>query len=60
MSVPEPAPNQGVQLTASRFRQQLTPGVGGAADKAAYLMGCKSPYRQLPDADGEHIRGAGR
>jgi hypothetical protein len=25
--------------TQPRFRQQLTPGVRGAADKAAYLMG---------------------
>ena len=24
----------------------------GVADKAAYLMGWKSPYRQLPDSDG--------
>src|SRR3989442_711914 len=29
-----------------------SPGVRGAADKAAHLMGCKSPYRQLPDSDG--------
>jgi hypothetical protein len=40
--------------------RRLTPGVGGAADKAAHLMGWKSPYRQLPDSDGEHIRGMGR
>jgi hypothetical protein len=34
--------------------------VGGAAGKAAHLVGCESPRRQLPDSDGEHIRGAGR
>jgi hypothetical protein len=34
------------------FRQQLRRSVRGAADKAAHLMGCKSPYRQLPDSDG--------
>src|SRR5215510_1501690 len=34
------------------FWRRLTPGVRGAADKAAHLMGCKSPYRQLPDSDG--------
>jgi hypothetical protein len=44
----------------SRFRQQVSASVRGAADKAAHLMGCKSPYRQWPDADGEHIRGTGR
>jgi hypothetical protein len=44
----------------SGSRQQLRPGVRGAADKAAPLMGCKSPYRPWPDADGEHIRGMGR
>ena len=38
----------------------MSASVRGAADKAAYLMGCKSPYRQLPDSDGEHIRGVGR
>ena len=32
----------------ARFRQQVSVSVQGAADKAAYLMGCKSPYRQLP------------
>ena len=35
-----------------RFQARLRPGVRGAADKAAHLMGCKSPYRQLPDSDG--------
>jgi hypothetical protein len=35
-------------------------GLGGAAGKAANLVGCKSPRRQLPDSDGEHIRSAGR
>ena len=34
--------------------------VGGAAGKAAHLVGCASPRRPWPDADGEHIRGAGR
>ena len=38
----------------------MSANVRGAADKAAYLMGCKSPYRQWPDSDGEHIRGVGR
>ena len=33
---------------------------GGAAGKAANLVGCESPRRQLPDADGEHIRGTAR
>jgi hypothetical protein len=47
-------------LRRSGFRQQLKPSVRGAADKVAHLMGCKSPYRPLPDADGEHIRGMGR
>ena len=36
----------------SRFPPRLTLSVRGAADKAAHLMGCKSPYRQLPDSDG--------
>jgi hypothetical protein len=27
-------------------------GLGGAAGKAANLVGCKSPHRQLPDSDG--------
>jgi hypothetical protein len=36
----------------SRFQARLSASVRGAADKAAYLMGCKSPYRQLPDSDG--------
>ena len=44
----------------SRFRVRLRRSVRGAADKAAYLMGCQSPYRPWPDADGEHIRGVGR
>src|SRR4030095_5100313 len=34
--------------------------VGGAAGKAANLVGWKSPRRQLPDSDGEHIRWTGR
>ena len=34
--------------------------VGGAAGKAAHLVGWKSPCRQLPDAGGEHIRWTGR
>jgi len=33
-------------------QRRLALSVRGAADKAAHLMGCKSPYRQLPDADG--------
>ena len=33
---------------------------GGAAGKAANLVGCESPRRQLPDSDGEHIRGTAR
>ena len=32
----------------------------GAAGKAANLGGCKSLYRQLLDADGEHIHCSGR
>ena len=47
-------------LRRARFQPRLAPGVRGAADKAAHLMGCKSPYRPLPDADGAHIRGIGR
>ncbi len=34
--------------------------LGGAAGKAANLVGCESPRRQLPDSDGEHIRGTAR
>ena len=43
-----------------RLLARLSASVRGAADKAAYLMGWKSPYRPLPDSDGEHIRGTGR
>jgi hypothetical protein len=39
---------------------RLSRSVRGAADKAAHLMGCKSPSRQWPDADGEQSRGLGR
>jgi class 3 adenylate cyclase len=31
---------------------RLSHSVRGTADKAAYLMGWKSPYRQLPDSAG--------
>jgi hypothetical protein len=34
--------------------------VGGAAGKAAHLVGWKAPCRPLPDAGGEHIRWPGR
>ena len=30
----------------------LGPALGGAAGKAANLVGCESPRRQLPDSDG--------
>ena len=30
----------------------LWPALGGAAGKAANLVGCESPRRQLPDSDG--------
>jgi hypothetical protein len=30
----------------------LRPALGGAAGKAANLVGCESPRRQLPDSDG--------
>jgi hypothetical protein len=30
----------------------LRPPLGGAAGKAANLVGCESPRRQLPDSDG--------
>jgi hypothetical protein len=30
----------------------LGPTLGGAAGKAANLVGCESPRRQLPDSDG--------
>ena len=46
--------------TTSLTGRGLSSTVRGAADKAAHLMGCKSSYRQLPDSDGEHIRGVGR
>ena len=46
------APLQGVGGTLSRWFEPIARYIRGAADKAAYLMGCKSPYRQLPDSDG--------
>jgi hypothetical protein len=42
-------------LTMTRLeREAFLAGVhvGGAAGKAAKLVGCKSPRRQLPDSDG--------
>jgi hypothetical protein len=56
-------PGDGLQrplVPRSRFQTRLMPGVRGAANKAAHLGGCKSLYRQLPDADGEHIHCSGR
>src|SRR5262249_1077928 len=43
-----------------RLLARLSASVRGAADKAAYLMGGKSPDRPLPDSDGQQIRGTGR
>ena len=38
--------------TAPDRRLPQGPRLGGAAGKAANLVGCESPRRQLPDSDG--------
>ena len=47
-------------MLAEQEYSGLRSALGGAAGKAANLVGCESPRRQLPDSDGEHIRGTAR
>ena len=39
-------------IAASKGLLTLNPDYTGAADKAVNLVGCESPYRQLPESDG--------